>query len=110
FMAALGDRATAEECHALETGNEQAKWVVARALPVHASDVAVTCLSDDTRHADPAVRAAALTGLRLAMGAGRVRPPRAWQPVEPLTRDPEPRVRAVAAEAVAMFDWAQAIP
>ena len=110
FMAALGERSTAEECHALETGNEQAKWVVARALPVHAGEAAVTCLSADTGHADPAVRAAALTGLRLLMGAGKVPPPQAWERVEPLTRDPDPRVRAGAAEVVAMFDWAHAIP
>jgi len=110
FMAALGERATAEECRALETGNDQAKWVVARALPAQGNDTAVTCLSDDTHHADPAVRSSALTGLRLVMGAGKLPAPQAWGLVEPLTRDPEPRVRAAAAEVIAMFDWAHAIP
>jgi predicted Zn finger-like uncharacterized protein len=110
FMAGLGDRATVEECRALETGGDQARWVLARALPVQGNETAVTCLSDATRHGEAGVRVAALTGLRLVMAAGKIAPARAWELVEPLTRDPEPTVRAGAAESIAMFDWAHALP
>jgi WD40 repeat protein len=109
FMTALGEPATSELCHALETGNDQAKWVAARALPAQGNSAADACLIEGTRHADPAVRAAAISGLRLLIGGGRLTPQRAWELVPPLTRDPDPKVRAEAVAAIAMFDFQHAI-
>jgi WD40 repeat protein len=110
FMTALGEPATGELCRALETGNDQAKWVAARALPAQANAAADACVIDATRHADPAVRAAATSALRLLIGAQRLTPERAWELVQPLTRDPEAKVRGEAVPAVAMFDFPHAIP
>jgi predicted Zn finger-like uncharacterized protein len=110
FMAGLGESATGELCRALETGNDDAKWVAARALPAQGNETAATCLAEDTQHPDPAVRVAATTGLRLLIGAERIRPRRAWELVQPLARDSEPKVRIEAVNAMAMFDWAHAIP
>jgi predicted Zn finger-like uncharacterized protein len=108
LMAALGEGATGELCRALETGSEDAKWVSARALAVHGNETAATCLADDTRHDDPAVRAAAAAGLRLLIARERIAAERAWAAVLPLTTDPDPLVRQVAVRAVAMFSFGEA--
>jgi hypothetical protein len=110
FLAGLGEPATNELCHALETGNEQARWVAARALPAQGNAAAVACISDDTQHADPLVRATATTALRLLIGAEKIPPARAWDLLQPLTRDADPRVRLEAVNAVAMFDFPHAVP
>jgi len=110
FMAALGERATIDLCHALETGNEDAKWVAARALPAHASAAADRCILDNVQSQDPAVRAASATGLRLLIGAQRLGPDRAWPVAQALARDEDLRVRTEAVPTVAMFDFAHAIP
>jgi HEAT repeat protein len=47
--------------------------------------------------------------LRLLIGGGRLTPQRAWELVPPLTRDPDPKVRAEAVAAIAMFDFQHAI-
>jgi hypothetical protein len=109
FMAALGERATNELCHALQTGTEQARWVAARALPAQANPAADTCILDGVQNADPAVRAASATGLRLLMGTQRVPPARAWDLAQSLARDADPRVRAEAIQVVAMFDFKHAV-
>ncbi|HEY8149651.1 MAG TPA: protein kinase [Vicinamibacteria bacterium] len=109
FMAALGERATNELCHALETGTDQTKWVAARALPAQGNPAADTCIIDNLQSQDPAVRAAAATSLRLLMGTKRVAPARAWPLAQSLARDADPRVRAEAIPAVAMFDFKHAI-
>ena len=109
FMTALGERATSELCHALETGNDQAKWVAVRALPAQANAAADRCILDSARSQDPAVRAADATALRLLMGTQRIGPDRAWPLVQALTRDEDLRVRAESINLVAMFDFAHAI-
>jgi hypothetical protein len=110
FMAALGERATTELCHALETGTEDAKWVAARALPAHASAAADRCILDNVQSQDPAVRAASATALRLLIGGQRIGPDRAWPVAQALIRDEDLRVRTEAVPTVAMFDFAHAIP
>jgi WD40 repeat protein len=110
FMVGLGEAATNELCRALETGNEEAKWVAARALPIQGNEQGATCVAEHTRHADPTVRVAATTGLRLLIGAERIAPGRAFELVKALAGDPDPGVRAEAVNAVAMFDWEHAIP
>ena len=109
FLAALGERATSELCHALQTGTDQAKWVAARALPAQANAAADTCIIDGVLSPDPAVRAAAATGLRLLMGTQRVPPARAWELAQSLAHDADPRVRAEAIQVVAMFDFKHAV-
>jgi hypothetical protein len=109
FMAALGERATNELCHGLETGTDQTRWVAARALPAQGSPAADTCIIDNLQSQDPAVRAAAATGLRLLIGTKRIAPARAWPLAQSLARDADPRVRAEAIPAVAMFDFKHAI-
>jgi len=109
FMAALGERATNELCHALQTGTDQAKWVAARALPAQANPAADTCILDGVQNPDPAVRAAAATGLRLLMGTQRIPPAQAWELAQSLARDADPRVRAEAIQVVAMFDFKHAV-
>ena len=108
FMAALGAPATRELCHALETGNDQARWVAARALAAQAGETAAECLAEGTRHADPAVRAAATGALRLLIGRDAMTAARAWELLQPLTRDPEPAVRREAAGTLAIFSWKHA--
>jgi WD40 repeat protein len=110
FLTGLGEPATNELCHALQTGNEQARWVAARALPAQANSAADTCLVEAVQHADGRVRAAAVNGLRLIIGAKRLPPQQAWTLVQSLVKDPEPRVRAEAVAAVSMFDFPHAIP
>ena len=110
FLAGLGEPATNELCHALETGSEQAKWVAARALPAQGNAAAVACVSDDTQHADPLVRAAAADALRLMIGAEKIPPARAWELLQPLAGDADPRVRLEAINVVAMFDFPHALP
>jgi hypothetical protein len=110
FLAGLGDSATSELCHALETGNEQAKWVTERALPAQGNPAAVACVSEYTQHGDPLVRAAAASALRLLIGGEKIAPGRAWELVQPLTQDADARVRLEALNDVAMFDFPHALP
>jgi HEAT repeat protein len=110
FMTALGERATGDLCRALETGNDQAKWVAARALPAQAIAAADRCIIDNAQSQDPGVRTAAATSLRLLMGTERVGPERAWPLVQSLMKDGDLRVRQEAVTTVAMFDFAHAIP
>jgi hypothetical protein len=110
FMTALGERATTELCQALETGNDQAKWVAARALPAQANPAADRCILDNALSQDPGARAAAATSLRLLLSTQRIGPDRAWPLAQALTRDADLRVRAESVQVVAMFDFAHAIP
>jgi hypothetical protein len=110
FLAGLGEPATADLCHALEAGNEQVKWVTERALPAQGNPTAVACVSDDTQNADPLVRVAATRALRLLIGASRIDPTRGWELLQPLTHDPDPRVRVEAINGLAMFDFPHALP
>jgi WD40 repeat protein/serine/threonine protein kinase len=109
FMTALGERSTNELCLALQTGTDQAKWVAARALPAQENAAADTCILEAVLSPDPAVRAAAATGLRLLMGTQRVPPARGWELAQSLARDPDPGVRGAAIPAVAMFDFKHAV-
>jgi WD40 repeat protein/serine/threonine protein kinase len=110
FMTGLGETATSQLCRALETGNDQAKWVAARALPAQANPAADQCVVDAVQSGDAAVRAAAATGLRLVVGAERLPATRAWELVQALAQDADARVRAEAVPVVAMFDFPHAIP
>jgi hypothetical protein len=110
FMTELGERATSELCHALETGNDQAKWVATRALPAQANPAADRCILDNAHSQDPGVRATAAAALRLLMGTERIGPDRAWPLTQALTRDEDVRVRTESVPLVAMFDFAHAIP
>jgi hypothetical protein len=110
FLTGLGEPATGELCHALQTGNDQAKWVAARALPAQGNAAADTCVIDGLQHADAAVRAAATSGLRLIIGARRLPAVKAWPLVQSLAKDPEAKVRGEAVPAVSLFDFQHAIP
>jgi hypothetical protein len=110
FMVALGEPATNDLCHALETGNDQAKWVAARALPAQANPAADRCILDNALSQDPGARAAAASALRLLLSTGRIGPDRAWPLAQSLMRDQDVRVRAESVPVVAMFDFAHAIP
>ena len=110
FMTALGERATTDLCQALETGNDQAKWVAARALPAQANPAADRCILDNALSQDPGARAAAATSLRLLLSTQRIGPDRAWPLAQALTRDADLRVRTESVPVIAMFDFAHAIP
>ena len=110
-MTALGEPATGELCHALETGNDQAKWVAARALPAQANAAADTCLVDERparRRRRCAPPPPAGCGSSSAPSASRPSAP--GRSCRPLITDPEAKVRTEAVPAVAMFDFAHAIP
>jgi hypothetical protein len=109
FLAGLGEPATNELCHALETGGDQSKWLAARALPAQAKPAADACIVSGVQSPDPAARAAAAPGLRFVIGAQRITPVQAWPLVESLARDADPRVRTEAIPLVAMFDFKHAI-
>jgi hypothetical protein len=108
FLAGLSDPGSI--CQALRMGSETVKWVTARALAAQDSPEAAACLSENTQHADPAVRLAATAGLRLLIARGRMKAQPAWDLVKPLAQDPDPRVRLEAVSAVAMFSWDFASP
>jgi WD40 repeat protein len=110
FMTALGETATGELCRALQSGNDEAKWVAARALPAQGNSAADACLVEGLQNSDASVRTAAASGLRLIIGAKRLTPAQAWPLVQSLVTDGEPRVRAEAVSAVSMFDFPHAIP
>jgi hypothetical protein len=107
-MTGLGERATNELCHALQTGSDQARWVATRALPAQGNTAADACILDSVQSQDPAARAASATGLRLLMGTQRLAPARAWEIAQALARDADPRVRTEASAVIAMFDFAHA--
>jgi HEAT repeat protein len=83
--------------------------VGARALPAQGNPAADTCIIDNLQSQDSAVRAAAATSLRLLIGTNRIAPARSWPLAQSLARDADPRVRAEAIPAVAMFDFKHAI-
>jgi HEAT repeat protein len=108
FLAALGDPAIGGICQGLKTASEPVKWVVVRALAASAAPDAAACLAENTQHPDAGVRAAATAGLRLLIARGRMKPQQAWDLVQPLTQDPDAKVRLEAVNAVAMFSWEHA--
>ncbi|HUG52270.1 MAG TPA: protein kinase, partial [Vicinamibacteria bacterium] len=108
LMAALDEPAPAELCRALETGGANARWVAARALAAHGGPAAAACVTEATRHPDAGVRADATSSLRLLVAREAVAPRPAWDAVQPLLSDTDPRVRRQAVRAVAMFGFDEA--
>jgi HEAT repeat protein len=46
--------------------------------------------------------------VRLVIARARVKPQQVWDLIQPLTQDPDARVRLEAVSAVAMFSWEHA--
>jgi WD40 repeat protein/serine/threonine protein kinase len=105
LLAALGDPAVPALCQALATGPEPQRGVAIRALAAQANDAARACITGALGHADPAVRAEALTGLRLLVGHAAVSATDLRALAEPLTRDPVPAVRLASTSVLALFDF-----
>ena len=110
LLVALGEPAIDTLCLDLAHQRPEVRSLVGRALAESNSPRARTCLGAGALHPQAEVRAAVAEALPTSLARGQIEPTPGWEMASRLLADPEPSVRARAAEVLYLFNADISLP